>query len=898
MHRRTRRLGHASVRCWCGACPVSDCVVDLTAALPLRAAGRCPRVADVAEALDAVEFLATMLTEHGPLEEDDIAQRFQDSGVADPDDVLDVLLDETSSQARQLLDDRWVWLPTVLQGRVFTHRLGADELTHDLLTVTPDLDPITALCEHDQYQQLADGSPARVVLAGLDGELLESRSVPPHVVDPLGALVLPPGTFGALGAAEGDVVGVRLSPQGLTVERVDASTLGGGDAVGARLAATIESDEPVYFDAAVWSACVEDPALFSTPLPPLSEIAEGQGLIHYDDMLAPNGFDPAVWRFDLECQMLVTRHGIDPDEAFALNTLISFYDQMSLLLVESDGAEELPADAFGVADAGTTPPEDKPLVDVVSELGAELADPRLAELFLEETVDTGRAGAAALGLFAEVMEPKVLRSARVAFRWLRGKALERIGDIEAAERELLTAESMNTNWPLPLFDLARFASDRGDAERGLALLHRAGADPDDTLVRILQQHRVQPRPDLGRNEPCWCGSGRKYKKCHLGHEQLPLSDRVRWLYMKAFQHALLTGWRDLLEEVTDERDRYTDGDAPADPLPLDVVLFEGGAFADFLAVRGHLLPDDERLLAEQWLLVDRSVFEVDQVQRGVSVTVRDVRTGDIHEVAEKVASRQLKRGQLICARPVPAGDTMQFFGGLEPLGLHERDPLIDLLDSEPDPVELVAFLSRRFAPPTMTNTEGDPLAICEAVIRVSDSTLLEAALDDTYDRVDGEEPPQWFEHVTTHGMPRIRATLVLDGDTLRVDANSDNRMDRVLAALRRLDPAMSVLDDARRPIHDARQVAELAKQFPPAGENTLRPDEPEMAAFMDEFIRDYEATWLDQPIPALDGHTPRQAADDPTRRGDLIKLLNSFPTGAAARGGMNTDRLRAALGLH
>jgi hypothetical protein len=21
--------------------------------------------------------------------------------------------------------------------------------------------------------------------------------------------------------------------------------------------------------------------------------------------------------------------------------------------------------------------------------------------------------------------------------------------------------------------------------------------------------------DLGRNEPCWCGSGKKYKKCHL-----------------------------------------------------------------------------------------------------------------------------------------------------------------------------------------------------------------------------------------------------------------------------------------------------------------------------------------------------------------------------------------------
>ena len=109
---------------------------------------------------------------------------------------------------------------------------------------------------------------------------------------------------------------------------------------------------------------------------------------------------------------------------------------------------------------------------------------------------------------------------------------------------------------------------------------------------------------------------------------------------------------------------------------IDAVLFEGGAFAEFLQMRGSLLPDDERLLAEQWLLVDRSVFEVEQVQPGQGVTVRDVRTGDTHEVRERAASRHLKPGQLICARVVPAGDTMQFFGGLEPVALHERDALI------------------------------------------------------------------------------------------------------------------------------------------------------------------------------------------------------------------------------
>lgn len=26
-------------------------------------------------------------------------------------------------------------------------------------------------------------------------------------------------------------------------------------------------------------------------------------------------------------------------------------------------------------------------------------------------------------------------------------------------------------------------------------------------------------PELGRNEPCWCGSGKKYKRCHMPDDQ-------------------------------------------------------------------------------------------------------------------------------------------------------------------------------------------------------------------------------------------------------------------------------------------------------------------------------------------------------------------------------------------
>lgn len=39
-----------------------------------------------------------------------------------------------------------------------------------------------------------------------------------------------------------------------------------------------------------------------------------------------------------------------------------------------------------------------------------------------------------------------------------------------------------------------------------------GAETTDLWER--RAELFDPRPKLGRNEPCWCGSGLKFKRCH------------------------------------------------------------------------------------------------------------------------------------------------------------------------------------------------------------------------------------------------------------------------------------------------------------------------------------------------------------------------------------------------
>jgi preprotein translocase subunit SecA len=31
---------------------------------------------------------------------------------------------------------------------------------------------------------------------------------------------------------------------------------------------------------------------------------------------------------------------------------------------------------------------------------------------------------------------------------------------------------------------------------------------------VVEQRRVDETQQIGRNDPCWCGSGKKFKKCH------------------------------------------------------------------------------------------------------------------------------------------------------------------------------------------------------------------------------------------------------------------------------------------------------------------------------------------------------------------------------------------------
>lgn len=162
---------------------------------------------------------------------------------------------------------------------------------------------------------------------------------------------------------------------------------------------------------------------------------------------------------------------------------------------------------------------------------------------------------------------------------------------------------------------------------------------------------------------------------------------------------------------------------------MDLGLFEGGGLQAFLDERGVLLPHDERELARSWVGTPVGLYEVAETDPGVGVTLLELRSGLRQVVRERLGSQWLEPGETILARVLPDGDTHQLFGGPLNVPLRLRQPLLDLLDSDPDVEQLAAWFGAAQQPPAVVQ----PATAARSAAMASRSGILrsrtEAALD-------------------------------------------------------------------------------------------------------------------------------------------------------------------------
>ncbi|MFD9669748.1 SEC-C metal-binding domain-containing protein [Rhodococcus sp. NPDC059968] len=816
------------------------------------------------------EAAMALLREHGPMNPDEWARLLVAEGhgyLADMEELAEYI---GHPRLGYLADGRSAALDSLLDGRVLTHRLTAVEISSGILDAHPDLTPLLPFDDHDP----AAGG-LHTIFRDLDDDLFDERGVrdPDWPAD--AALLLEPDALAEF--RPGDLVALALVDGVLRLTAAAGPPAAAPDLTGA-LAGLVPQEGPGPLDGIVWQLMADDRTLLTAPTLPLGDLITDAGYVCDGDFIAARGFDFAAHRGKSHLATVAAAHHLTDDETDAV---MAFLALIGVLERTPDDERERAVDA---------------VVASARDRFAYLASPNAARAAFGEAYATRRAGHETLRLAAAVLRDRGPRKIAPTAHWLAGKAAELDGRTTDAERHYERAVSVDPNWDEALEALARYASDRGDAVRAIGLLDRVQDGYREPMYDLLQSFLPVDRPDLGRNDRCWCGSGRKYKVCHLGKAEHPLEQRAGWLYQKAASFAQGIAWRPLLLSLAQIRSAH-DGDPMAlyhaldDPLVADVVMFECGAFERFVTERGVLLPADELLLAQQWLLAERSVHEVEAVRPGEGLTLRDVRTGDRLQVTERTASRALRVGDFFCARVVPAGSTTQIFGGIEPIAPAQRGRLIELLDSDAtDPAELVESLSARLAPPRLVTTDGHPMVACRAVFEVADTAGIRRKLSRRFGAAD-KDRWTWTDDGSVLGVLNLAPGT--KPWVLEVEAMNEPRFQSLVEAVGAADPGARLREQTRTP------AAELMAQ---AQENGVRPsqpvdpEDPEIAAALDEHIRGYEQQWLDDAIPALGGHTPRECAADPTRRDELIRLLDSFPQ-QERPGAMSVHRLREALGL-
>ena len=217
--------------------------------------------------------------------------------------------------------------------------------------------------------------------------------------------------------------------------------------------------------------------------------------------------------------------------------------------------------------------------------------------------------------------------------YLLARAAEGRGDGTDWVRLLERAVETDPTLEEPTAELADLRALAGDAKQAHRLYGLAGFDTGVDEMASLRRFTEPPSGTTGRNKPCPCGSGKKYKVCHGRSELHPLTDRATWLWAKVEVFARRDRYRpevlrwadlmlgghydyDVVEEVADTH------------LAAWFALFGGGLLERLVDLHHDLLPEDERALLEVWAAAPVRLLEVTSVSAAHVVGARDVVTGE------------------------------------------------------------------------------------------------------------------------------------------------------------------------------------------------------------------------------------------------------------------------------
>jgi hypothetical protein len=486
------------------------------------------------------------------------------------------------------------------------------------------------------------------------------------------------------------------------------------------------------------------------------------------------------------------------------------------------------------------------------------------------------------------------REEKAAVALIAARAAEGAGDSATASDVLAEALTLRPGLEPALHDAAQHAAARGDYVTADRYLRRS--EIPSPLRPGLSEAIAATPPDVGRNTPCPCGSGRKFKACCRLDALPALSARAQLVYALLGTYAERAPGLKMITpliERTEDAQRYA-------MFMLDLALFHGGLVEKFLTARGHWLRPDERQLIEDWQRIPVTLYEAIDVVADTSVTLRALPDGDPIQLADKLFSQSAQRLQLFCGRLLHDGTGPRMLAVPVHVSRQRRRELAGLLASGPSMEQVADFFAPE-PPIQFRNSDGDDLYECHVTYRVPDPQQAFDILIDRLTRTD-DNVVAWHRQLPDGRVLNL-GLIQRSGDNFTVAANSPARLAELEAQLRDVVPEAVEGDRHAKRVSeepDGRdgRVIVLESYFLDA---TAAADADDAT---DRLSRDAETSWLDA-RGVIGDLSPRDAAasDDPAIRAELHSiiddveaiLLQTERAGQPTTGLMNPHRLRKAL---
>lgn len=321
---------------------------------------------------------------------------------------------------------------------------------------------------------------------------------------------------------------------------------------------------------------------------------------------------------------------------------------------------------------------------------------------------------------------------------------------------------------------------------------------------------------------------------------------------------------------------------------------DGTILDRFLAEHPAALTPGERTHLERMARSCLRFYEVADVRRDQGFRVRDLWTDENVEVRERLASRQLVQWDLLAARVIEGPEGVPVIEGVPfPYAMHKKTELLTelrrhhaRLAREIAPGDTVRFfkligpvfhqlwLEHTIAPPmpTVITTEGDVLAFTRTAFDITDQVRVMKALDAHPACKPGNDRNEYVWVEESGEFSRILGNISVGKKRLKLEITSEARAQRGRQFLENLlGDTITFRAMAQEDISHALEGVQgrasgSAHELPPeVGAEIIR-----------RYIERHYRAWVDQPIPALDGRTPRKAARTKTWRSAVIDLVKGI----------------------